>query len=552
MVRYILASLMILGSLPISAQKQAVELEAPEENIEQEDSSTEVAKSEDSEASVIVSAPETKDLLKLDLDLFNKMDRPIPLVALLKRFESLQCKSSFATPLNLTCFTCGVEHENYQWIFEFSKNAVGGELCDLSRVQRVSRNSSDFEKAKEQFKENLAKKYSVDWTSVTNLDSAATKDKDFQVIQRQSFDLDKNDFVDEQVLQLSFLSYMMNQSQINQAKENWQRARMSFSKAAWNDFGTYLFSEDSGELQSKYIQVIQELMTPKEQMPIGPKLEPSDPLEIKRLQKAKYLPLIRSLVFYYDGKNNVGLKETYYQLFQLLPKLKLTQEESKYFEGFKFLKVEKIEESTEGKEESLAENKEDDSKVESESVAVEKTEEKKEENETLEQPVRMDKFHLVWTHELAEKEQKNQIPIFAAMKNLSAETQQESLISCSQREQMFLDQEKAYQEFYKGKEDVQYYKMYRSYLVVHLLELSEMKYFEFLNKQKKLVEQENPNADMLKKYSEKLEESLARIEDYSEELQQLMPYLEESIRLRKEWLLRGIKSSEVFAYCVEK
>ena len=67
-----------------------------------------------------------------------------------------------------------------------------------------------------------------------------------------------------------------------------------------------------------------------------------------------------------------------------------------------------------------------------------------------------------------------------------------------------------------------------------------------------MVENENANADLLKEYSEKLEESLARIEDYSEELQQLMPYLEDAIRLRKEWLLRGIRSSDVFSYCIEK
>ncbi|MEE6250867.1 MAG: hypothetical protein VX583_10735, partial [Bdellovibrionota bacterium] len=158
MIRFLLLGFLVLNPNLLIAQKQAVDIEAPDSNSEETQESTEeLDENKEQNSEVIVSAPAVKDFLKLDLELFNKMDRPIPLVALLKKFESLQCKSSFATPLNLTCFTCGIENESYQWIFEFSKNAVGGELCDLSRVQRISRKSDDFDKAKIQFKKSLAK-----------------------------------------------------------------------------------------------------------------------------------------------------------------------------------------------------------------------------------------------------------------------------------------------------------------------------------------------------------------------------------------------------------
>ncbi|MEC9282715.1 MAG: hypothetical protein VX642_08375 [Bdellovibrionota bacterium] len=548
MIRIVLLSFFLLNPLLLQAQKQAVEFEVPEEAESTSEPSTEV-KPQDS--SVIVNAPTVKDFLKLDLELFNKMDRPIPLVALLKKFESLECKSSFASPLILTCFTCGIEHDSYQWIFEFSKNSVGGELCDLSRVKRISRKADDFAKAKSQFKKNLAKKHRIQWTTVTNLDSAATKDKDFQVIERQSFDLDENDFVNEQVLQLSFLSYMMNQAQIDQAKESWQRARMSFSKAAWNDFGTYLFSEDSGEIQSKNLELLRELMRPQttEETPaVAEDEEIKDPIT---LQKAKYLPLIKSLVFYYDGKNNIALKESYYQLFQLLPKIELTKEEAKYFEGFKFLELEKVEAKSKEVQAANETEKDDKSKVEMAEQATSQEQPAKEEKSAI-QSEASENYVLKWKHELKENEQKLQIPIFKALQKLAIQNDENLVVSCDDREKNFLDFEKDYQSFYKGKEDISYYKMYRAYLVVQLLEYSEMKYFEFLSKQRALVELEAPEADLLKEYSEKLEESLARVEDYSEELQQLMPYLEDSIRLRKEWLLRGIKSSEVFNYCVVK
>ena len=551
MIRFLLLGFLVLNPNLLIAQKQAVDIEAPDSNSEETQESTEeLDENKEQNSEVIVSAPAVKDFLKLDLELFNKMDRPIPLVALLKKFESLQCKSSFATPLNLTCFTCGIENESYQWIFEFSKNAVGGELCDLSRVQRISRKSDDFDKAKIQFKKSLAKKYNVQWTSVTNLDSAATKDKDFQVIQRQNFDLEKNTFVDEQVLQLSFLSYMMNQAQINQAKESWQRARMSFAKAAWNDFGPYLFSEDSGELQTKHLAAVRELLAPKEKKDnLSVAVEETELKDPKLLQKSKYLALIKALVFYYDGKNNIALKDTYFQIFQLLPQIELSEEEAKYFEGFKFLKIEKKEKL---KETEATGN----TKIAETAISNEKSEEKTPAKETAgeELPINTvsDVFVIKWTHELDKKEQEIQIPIFSALKKLAGQEEKANAITCEQREKSFLEYEKDYQDFYKGKEDINYYKMYRSYLVVNLLEYSEMKYFEFLNKQKVLVENENANADLLKEYSEKLEESLARIEDYSEELQQLMPYLEDAIRLRKEWLLRGIRSSDVFSYCIEK
>ena len=500
------------------AMAQKTEISLPGDNTDvsqpEKQENTEVAKAV-SETSAVVITPVGVDLLSLDVALFEKIRRPLGLERLLLQLPSLECMAKRQSPLRLDCFRCNSQQASAQWNFIFARESLDAESCELARVERLSTSMSQFPRTKKLFQKSLRTLQIKDWQTVGEALQAQLDERIYQISETKVFDLPSNEFRQQQNLSLSFEIFSRNQKQIDAVKEQWLGFRSALAQVTWNEFGDFLFPEDKSDLRLLLMDFLQEQMRP---IPKTEGLGVDSGYTIEFASQEKFL---RAIFYYASQKQKAELRGLYRKLFEQLKVHYASQSLFDSFSDLVFLQWKPV----------------IDDRIAS-SMSISKP------------------YAVSWVESEPLNTQAQQI--FGALQTLhGALVVLPNTLPCEQLDGQIEGWEKTYQDFFKGQEAKDYFRSYRAYLVVRLLENYEAKYFYLLQQQLKVSEEtaikENSKiAQSLAAVSEKIQAVLGRLAEYQQELQELVPSLEDSLRVRREWMLQGLNDAEVFSLCLAK
>jgi hypothetical protein len=513
------------------AQKVLVENlnETPTESTESSESTQDV----DTNTVSIVLAKKNQNV---NLDIFKNLQAFDSFEKVIQSFPQLSCKNEFVSPLVLKCYICTFQAKTSRWELEFHRKEVGDESCELAGISKVESNSSKFEVNREEFDQMLKKNFSVSLTKAGDKWLAGTAEEDFQVFKEKVFSNSKNTFVEKLRMQMRYLHSLINQEKITNAMDQMRVGFASMEAKALEDFRDELFSEDSTAKRTGNIARLRQILFPEKNK--------DEEISQEETEKAKVpeeinLSLVSSLVFHHSLKSKEDYKNCYANLVQKVLPIEVSEENAKNLIPSELLNL------------ATMEVKEVGASVE---PPVEKSETDKSEPKQAEadqEPTKNTRVLISYNKDYAAKKEKAGVPYCKVFQRLLKADENPPKLEaniCRDITGYFLNVEKRYKEFFKGDES-ESFKMYRALLVRNLMLASEAEYFKALEELKKINESPKPSPELLKEQSQKIEFSLSKVSDYQEELVGLLPYLEESFKLRRDWLLKGISSKDVFPIC---
>lgn len=517
-------------------QKVSIEQNSDEPIEKTESKNIVVETAEISTSVVVASGPQIEASPIASFDKFQAYDS---FERVIQFFPSLQCKNKYTNSLDLSCYECGYTSTNNEWVLSFSRKEVGDENCSLARVQRKTDSIKSFERNIERDLEALEKSFKVEFTKVGERFVAATDQVDIQVYKLDEFSVARNQFVKKGVVQLQYLYALVNQEKIQNAIELMQSAFKNMKKKAFTEFMHNLFPEDSGERKLEMENWILGVTKTKDSEPIvnGDPRELSPPSEEEEMleklkQKEKNLAYLRSLSFYASLKEQREYQTCYYDLLGRLLPLELTEKEKEEFSAFKFLKFDELPAEKAFDEEQSKENIEEQAEATSAKEIL---------------PVSK-KFQVNLHIEPGDsKDSSLKCEYFSSLR-FQIKNQLDTNILCEKIGEQFLEAEKGYKDFFEGK-DLPEFKMVRALKVSELLKISEAEYFYELEELQRVNEKETPDAEALKEQAQKLELAYNKVSDYADELEGILAFMGESLKLRKDWMVRGVASNQVFDLC---
>lgn len=526
--------MIILLSQTSFAQKVLVE--SLNESVESTDTAV---KTDSKPSSDIVSLAVAKKQVDANLDIFKNLQAFDSFEKVIQSFPHLSCKNEFVSPLVLKCYVCSFQSRSTKWELEFHRREVGDESCELASISKIESNSSKFDDNRNKFDEMLKRNFSVSLTKAGSKWLAGTEEEDFQVFKEKVFSNAKNSFVEKLRIQMSYLHSLINQEKINNAIDQMKVGFSSLYLKAIEDFRDELFSEDSTDKRLKNITSLQRVLHPA--------LNKDEPTETNEDEKNTELSvdskieLLSSLVFHHSLEAKQNYKQCYVHLVKKLLPMEASEEKASSLVTSNLFKVAKME------VEELVENT-------TETPSAPKAEAKEAKEMLAEEEVKkaQSKVLISFNSDYKQKKDKDVVPYCKVFTKLLKPASNESpgidKKYCQDITGNFLKVEKAYKDFFKGDE-LDSFKMYRALLVRDLMLASESEYFRALEVLAKMNEAAKPDTEKLKEQSQKIEFNLSKVSDYQEELVGLLPYLEESFKMRRDWLLKGISSKDVFPIC---
>lgn len=458
----------------------------------------------------------------IGLDVFKNFGAFDSFEKVVQSFPSLVCENKFTNPLDLQCYECDYRQKDGNWKLSFHRKEVGDEGCDLAGIQRVFNVQGEFPLNRKEFKKIVKEIYSVDFEKAGEKEIAGTAEEDIQIYTSKVFSNAQNKFNDTLVAQVQFIHSLANQAKIKNAIDTLDSAFQSLPRKAFDNFVTELFPDDSSSLKKKLGQVV---LNDYKDIASGDQVELSEEVIKTQFENSKLL--VKSLSYHRSNEDYKKFHSCYEELLMEKLPIRLEQNLAEELRMYEFLSLPE-------KEKKMEEGVDETAKA----VSVENNTE--------------DKSVLVsWNKDF--KNTKKDASFCSGLKEIQTIIKDESTknLLCSEIGDQFLTSEKKYKEFFKGDDDLGF-KMYRAFLVSELMQLSESEYFRETSIMEKISKESNNAGEDLKDQAQKIEFSYSKVNDYQEELENLLPYLGESLKLRKDWMLKGVASPEVFRICKNK
>lgn len=536
MRRSVVAVLVLLFSLNTFSQKVSIEVPTSDDQVQSNTSSGKIESSPvlpvNNSAAVVVASPvHQSEIREIDFEILKSFQAFDSFEKVIQKFPNLVCKNQYTNPLDLKCYECSYSQNDSIWKISFHRKEVGDEGCDLAGVSKTIYSSANFAKEKKAFINVIEDQYKVSFEKAGEKQIAGSSEEDFQVFTTKIFSTTKNKFEEVLVAQVRFIHSLANQSRIKNAIDTMSSAFSSLPKKAYENFVVEFFPDDSSDLSLQNAATILKLKTDKVKNDSD---KESSTLAIEKGQKQEsrrdiYLPLLKSLNFHRNNEDYKNYHLCYENLMKEILPLEVTKEDIEDFKTSEYFSISGLEEEKVILKENI---KEEIKKIEEET-----------ESEKVDRPI-----VISWNKEFESSEDENTYcKAFDYLREEMLKTEVEPL-TCDVLGGKFDSQENLYKKFFKGSDDSGF-KIYRALLVSNLMKLSEAEYFREAKEMEKISNKSKDFSSELKEQAQKVEFHFSKVNDYREELENLLPYLGESLKLRRDWMLKGVDNPEVFQLC---